>query len=48
MYKKLAKKQNMTIARAKAIEIMELLEVKQEGEDWYQLEDQIKKIINSK
>lgn len=52
-YSKTAKYQNMTIARAKACDVLETLmaDGKMEtitGEDWYAYEDAITKIISSK
>lgn len=45
-----AKYQNMEVARAKAIAIMEMLAntTNVEGEVWYEYEDEITNIINSK
>jgi len=51
-YKEQAKNQNMEVARVKAIAILEYLEEKTNidlcGMEWYQLEDHIATIINSK
>jgi len=51
-YKEQAKNQNMEVARTKAIVILEYLEEKTNidlcGMEWYQLEDHIATIINSK
>jgi len=47
-YSKLAKYQNMEVARAKAIDIMEWTCPELEGEDWFKMEDRLTEIINSK
>ena len=54
-YSKLAKYQNMGVARAKTIEIMEMLigdstlnSKDIASQNWFELEDSIVKIINSK
>jgi len=48
IYKEMAKYQNMSIARAKAIAILEMLVPNLKGEAWYAMEDEIADIINSK
>lgn len=47
-YEKLAKFQNMSISKTKAIEIMELLVPKWSGVKWANMEDQITNIIEAK
>lgn len=48
-YKEKAKYQNMSVARAKAIDILEMCAntTNIEGETWYEYEDAITKIISS-
>ena len=51
-YSEIAKEQNMTIARVKAINILEylldLFKKEPKGEAWYQLEDKLTEIIRAK
>ena len=47
-YSEIAKKQNMTIARAKAIDIMVHLQLPYKGMKWYKVEDVLSKIISCK
>jgi len=47
-YREQAKWQNMSVARTKAIAILELIAEHLTGQEWFDAEDKVAEIINSK